>query len=259
LICFSGTKTYTFNGLPQGSTILWTKSSNISIVNQTTNTVTVTGYGTTSGSGWIRGAINTPCGYAIQKSVWVGKFESTVVTGTSAVCSNSLYTYTAQVPGGHSSSYSYSLTYPSNWYNNGQYQNSINLQTPSSPQYGAVRVSITNSCGTSGYSGITVYPNYNCGGYFSLFPNPADAEINIEINESALKAQSDSLGQDYGIIEIGKSFQIRIYNSMGFLVKSTSLTGLKFLIPIGDLIEGNYIVEINDGKFGYRKTFIIKR
>jgi Zn-dependent metalloprotease len=259
VLCFSNTQ-YTLSNVPPSSTITWTCSNNITRVSaQGSNPCIFKGNAT--GSGWINATIsNASCGSIIvPKNIWSGKFESTVVTGTPDVCPNSLYTYIAQVPGGHSSSYSYSWVYPSNWYNNGQYQNTILLQTPYSPQYGVVRVSITNSCGTSGYSGITVYPSYNCGGYFLIYPNPTSDELNIEINESAINAINDSLLPNLDNNEIEKSFEIRIFNSMGFLLKSTNESGLNFSIPVSDLNEGSYIIEINDGKSGYRQQFMIKR
>jgi hypothetical protein len=162
------------------------------------------------------------------------------------------------VPGGHSSSYSYSWTYPANWYNNGKVQNSINLQTPSSPVYGAVRVSITNTCGASGYSGITVYPGYNCGGYYSLFPNPASDIVNIEIDES-----SPSIIVNRNISDLKAEtlniYTIRVYNNQGTLVTTVTRTGLSFSIPVNNLNGGNYVVEINNGKYAYRQQLIIKR
>lgn len=118
---------------------------------------------------------------------------------------------------------------------------------------------VTSGCGTSGYSGITAYPNYNCGGYLTVFPNPTKDELNIEITESSLKSLRDSLGQDLSLPRLGKSFEVRVYNSIGFLVKSAYKTGLIFSIPVGDLNEGNYIIEINDGKSVYRQQFMIKR
>jgi len=46
---------------------------------------------------------------------------------------------------------------------------------------GAVRVSINNGCGASGYSGITVYP-IDCGtSTFAIYPNPADEALNVEL------------------------------------------------------------------------------
>lgn len=140
-----------------------------------------------TGAGEVEYTISFGCGLAsleIAKDFWFGKFESTPVAGLSAVCPNSLYVYTANVPGGHSSSYSYSWTYPSGWYKYSQWSNNIHLQTPillANMTYGPVRVAVTNACGTSGYSGITAYPGYNCGGYYMVSPNPSSEYIEVDL------------------------------------------------------------------------------
>jgi hypothetical protein len=111
-----------------------------------------------------------------------------------------------------------------------------------------VRVAITDNCGTSSYSGITVYP-INCGKSFTLFPNPSTTEVNVEMDETLV---SNS-------INTNSSFKISIYNDKGILVKNATRSGKSFSIPIEDLGEGIYIMEVNDGIMSYRERFSIKR
>jgi hypothetical protein len=41
---------------------------------------------------------------------------------------------------------------------------------------------INNRCGASGYTGVTVYPGYSCGGYYySFYPNPANDELTVAV------------------------------------------------------------------------------
>ncbi len=248
--------------MPDG-TLKWTKGNNLSIIGEDDEPEFKVKGGSSFGWSYVKLEIETQSGFTWEstKNFWTGVFNNTYVTGSSAVCPNSVYTYTAQVPGGHSPSYSYSWTYPSNWYNYGQNQNWITLQTPYYPYYGTVRVSITNECGSSNYSGITVYPGYNCGGYYSMYPNPASDEVTITIN------QPDQIFEDIEISDIEVSniiskdqttYTISIYNSSGTLVSSAIRTGTSFDIPLPKLRDGTYIVELSDGKNSYREQLIIK-
>jgi hypothetical protein len=265
LVC-TANKTYNFINRASGKSITWSKSDNLTEVSgQSTDQYVVKAYSSSSsGPGWVRATLSsTGCNNIVyQKDVWVGKFESTAVTGQAGVCPNSIYTYTAQVPGGHSSSYSYSWTYPSNWMYPYQYQNTMRLQTPSSPYYGTVRVSVTNACGTSGYSGITVYPGYGCGGYFSIYPNPASNEVTISINETVTEVTQDTDISDLSVIKTGFDDQgpytIHIYSSLGTLVSTAVKSGMSFSVPLNNLLDGTYIIEVTDGKNSYREQLIVK-
>jgi len=173
-----------------------------------------------------------------EKEFGFGIFNNTVVEGDAAVCPNSLYVYTADVPGGHSSSYSYSWTYPSGWYYYSQWSNNIHLQTPILPEnmtYGTVRVSITNACGTSGYSGITVYPGYNCGGYYMASPNPAITYTDIDIaseNAKALETSYDS------------NISLTVVDKMGSPVMKVNVESLPYKLDTSRLQNGEYIIQI---------------
>ena len=260
LVCPSGSA-YSISNLPPIYTIEWSNGSNLTRVSpQNSNPCTFNLNG--NGSSWIQAKLISSVGTITlpKKEVWAGKFESTVVTGQVQICPNSIYTYTAQVPGGHLPSYSYSWTYPGNWYLNSQIQNLITLQTPLNPNYGTVRVSITNCNGPSGYSGITVYPGYSCGNYFSLTPNPASDIVNVVIDEnlSNISIEEESTINN-NMIEKSTNFIIHIYNNQGTLVNSLTQNVSRFSIPLNNLNEGNYIIEINDGKNYYRQHLLIKR
>ncbi|MCJ7448225.1 MAG: M4 family metallopeptidase [Bacteroidales bacterium] len=255
LVCSSGA-TFTVNNLPPSCTVSWEKTGNLTLLSSNSNGDTAVFASNSNGPGWIRAFINSAsCGTSYPTpyfEVWSGTFESTFVTGQVAVCPDSYYTYTAQVPGGHKPTYSYSWTYPSNWYNYDQYQNTISLVTPLyNPDGGAVRVSVTNACGTSGYSGITVYPDYyNCGGYFSLYPNPASEIITIT---NKISSELETKVED-----LNKTYTVRILDIYSNLHFSGIRSGDTFTIPINNLTDGNYIVQISDGKNIFNLKLIIK-
>ena len=168
-----------------------------------------------------------------------GIINNTVVTGQAAVCPNSLYVYTADVPGGHGPSYSYSWTYPSGWYYYSQWTNHIHLQTPILPEnmtYGSVRVSVTNACGTSsGYSGITVYPGYNCGGYYMASPNPAVIYTEIDLASEDAKALETSYDSNITLTVVDK---------MGSPVMKVNVESLPYRLDTSKLPNGEYVIQI---------------
>jgi hypothetical protein len=267
VVCSTGS-TFTANNLPSGYSVNWNNlSSNLHVVSTQGNLATIAANSGVSGSGWIQPIIsNGSCiDTLILINVWAGIFTNPVVTGQAAVCPNSLYTYTAQTPGGYTYAYSYSWTYPSGWYNNGQIQNMLNLQTPMyNLNYGPVRVSITNQCGTSGYSGITTYPNPNCPHYFILHPNPASDNVTITMSEeSPFIETSDSTMTNKAINNaITKEpiiFTIRIYNNQSVLLSTVSRSGKSFNIPLTNMYDGTYIIEVSDGKNSYRQQLIVKQ
>ena len=260
VLCSSGS-TYTVNNPPSG-TLTWQTSLNISLVSsQGSNPCNFMANGYGDGPGWIQAYFDGIPGPIIN--VWTGIFQSVVVNGQSGVCPGSLYVYTAQ----GSPSYSYSWTYPSNWMNNNQYQNTVQLQTPMyNMTYGTVQVSVTNECGTSGYSGITVYPGYGCPHYFTVYPNPASDNVTITLVEnssqvtnfdtdttSIVNMNTNTLGAD-----APTNFTVRIYNSQSAVVSTVTRSGKSFSVPLTNLINGTYIIEVSDGKTSYRQPLIVK-
>jgi hypothetical protein len=255
LLCSSG-GSYTVNS-PRPGTLTWQKSNNIDWVSGT-NPATFRANGFNNYWGWIQAYFDGIAGPIIN--VWSGRFESTVVTGTAQVCPGSLYVYTAQVPVGYPSFYSYSWTYPSNWMKNSQNQNTVQLQTPMyNMTYGAVRVAITNQCGTAGYSGITVYPRYGCPQYFTVFPNPASDNITITIiDNSSSYTDTTFVNQNIANAIVPTNFTVRIYNSQSALISSVKRNGLNFSVPLTNMRDGTYIVEVSDGKTSTTQTLIVK-
>lgn len=126
---------------------------------------------------------------------------------------------------------------------NAQYQNFITLQTPKyNPNYGTVRVSLTNACGTSGYSGITVYPGYcgGGGGYYMAVPNPADNYIDIIVNEELLVAEGISFEAECVLTMVDK---------MGMVLYTAEIRSFPYRINTSKLLEDLYIINlIYEGK-----------
>jgi len=175
-------------------TVSWSVTGSLTIVSSSHSSITVKYNG--SGGAWsnIRATItnkNSSCtgSTLFSKGVQAGPFSSPQITvsGNERVCPGNLYTYTAVTPIPHESGWSYSWTYPSGWSVHGQWDNQILLYVPLySTNYGPVRASVNNGQGASGYSGITTYPNFSCGGYYltveppeKVYPNPSDGIITL--------------------------------------------------------------------------------
>src|SRR4030042_5721147 len=86
------------------STLIWTFGNNLVQESEHNydSVFTVKG-GPSYGWSYVKLKIETKTGFEWEsspKNFWTGVFNNTMVTGTAAVCPNSVYTYTAQVPGG---------------------------------------------------------------------------------------------------------------------------------------------------------------
>lgn len=171
--------------------------------------------------------------------VWSGAFGNTYVTGTAAVCHNSLYVYTAVPPVGSPSTYNYSWpTKPSGWYTMSTWTNNIQVATPilaSNMTYGPIRAKIQNECGWSTEGGITTYPGYGCGGYYMAAPNPAGeyAEIDIASDDAkTLEANSNS------------KITLTVVDKMGVPVMKDVVYSLPYQLNTSKFPKGEYIIQI---------------
>jgi len=243
LLCTSN-KEYTLNDDPDG-TITWSVSpSNKTTPSSGSGNPAIIKASSGSVYGYCYITYNlTTCGNASYQitsdSFWVGKFHTTVVTGQAAVCPDELYTYTAHPPGGHDPVYEYDWTYPGNWIWQWEMENWIRLKTAKyDPDYGTVRVEITNECGESNPSGITVYPGY-CGGYYMAFPNPSSSYVDIDVNPKMSTLIEEIYNND---------ISLSVYNKMGIVVLNSNVESLPYRIDTSGLPNGEYVVKIITGK-----------
>ncbi|MFP4092783.1 MAG: T9SS type A sorting domain-containing protein, partial [Cyclobacteriaceae bacterium] len=188
-----------------------------------------------------------------------------IVSGTTGVCPGNQYTYTASASGT-----SYSWTYPSGWTKVFQAGNQIVLYVPSyNPQYGTVRVSITNSCGTSPYSGVTVYPSYSCGGYltageFIIYPNPADEQLSIEKSNILTdlvqgdSSTNQSLELTLNTTQKAESFHAKLYDAKQLLVAEGVSQDNKIQLDTSKLPSGTYYLNIHYKEAVLQKQIVIE-
>ena len=229
-----------------GATYTWTKSSNI-LLNGSGSGILARAVAGASGPGWIEVLITTPCGTSATAriNVQVGVYSSSQITvsGQVAVCPGGQYWYSASPTGT-----SYSWTFPSGWNVMSQSGNQIALSVPSSsPSGGAVRVSITNACGASTFSGITVFP-MSCGGFLSnnenfvIYPNPTSDQLTVaSIAENNRAVEVVSPQSNDG----SNNFSVTLYNDVHQAVRTGSSLNGNIEIKTSGLPKGVYYLEIN--------------
>ena len=253
IVCNSNS-TFTLQNRPAGTTVSWSKSSNLTYVSgQGSDNYTVkAASSTTSGVGWVEATIEGCGSFVPREEVWVGPYNTSIIymSGTYGVCQGELYTYTLNLPNGHQSGYTYQWNKPNNWYINNQGTNWISLRVPqySTPDYGVVEARVNNGCGWSPYTGVTVYPGYSCGGVYSysVFPNPANSSLTIERTLDDELIQTDinadkPLRQDSQAIG---DIIIKLFDKTGQLVKTKISRNNKTVINISGLKEGLYHLKI---------------
>ncbi len=262
IICSSGA-TYTINNLPTGSSISWSKSSNLTYVSgQNTNSYVV--QSSTSGDAWVQATIMTSCDTVELPaySLWSGMpiIESTETLalypgGWNNICVSQQKVVVMNIAGESTVVWEKLSSTPSNisWY-----QNSSNLSFYfyDINQNAVFRVSAINSCGTQSYS--YGFMSMQCGGdpcdpEYVVSPNPASGMITIIPD---IPPPCDEYFMMNSQIK-----EVRIYDSQGS-IKKTLRYGKgtnRVEINTSDLRTGTYFLEISNSIRSVRKIIIIRQ
>lgn len=261
-------ETFYISNVPSGCTVSWAKSDNLSFDNEFGNPKTFTPNGT--GVGWIQPTINsTSCGSIMlpRKDVWVGDPPYPVITSNSPYVWSTEYSYPAAKvftltgPDIYLNDASYTSNLPNifDWEwssdNNGYIYSTGEggiMFMPSGPGVVRIRTKVSNTCSETEWSEpvFIVVPEE-----FLMAPNPASEILNITINNTQNKKIESSIPST----TIPISYTIRIYDNLGAKKYETIKSMDNFTIPVGNLMNGNYIVEVNNGKTCCRKQLVIKR
>lgn len=207
-----------------------------------------------------------PTNYVVQ----VGAINSSQinVSGTSGVCNGNAYTYTANVPGGHQTVYSYNWTFPSGWSIQSASANTITLYVPTyTNSYGPVLVAVNTGCGPiTSSSGLTTFPSMNCGGYmtaedFKVFPNPSEGELNVELQvENEFKTNIDLVTKSGDQINksVNLEFEVQLYDADQCVVKMGHSELGKIKLDTHGLQPGTYFLHIHFGNDVFVRQIIVK-
>jgi subtilisin family serine protease len=273
LVCNSTNSSFTYTNVPANSSVFWSKSSNIEEVSgQNTNTYTVKASVNSSGDGWIMASLNSAC-TGLTYPIWVGTPQITnlkVDGGTyypgMQVCPGNHWLSVTPI-GGNAGTATWTVPYGIPYFAG---TNTLNFTFPSASNGVSISAKSTNSCGTGTNANFyLIRKSYGCTGSYAMtiYPNPASDNITITLNEEALIPPADSvqsisgrtLSTNYVKTSDEATYTVNIYNSQSSLVSSVTKAGKSFSVPLINMQDGTYIVEVTDGKSIFRQQLIVKR
>lgn len=234
IICTSAS--YSLSGLPSGSTIVWSNSSNITRnSSQGSNPCTFSKY--VSGNGWIQATVTPPnsCGntFVIRKYVTVGGVISMTWFGTG--------------PYGQVDVTVYGGTAPFKFYRNGSliytsYSSSATI--PFGCNGGVLKAEANTSCGVASVSDIVPQ---GCSPYYMVvYPNPASSEVYVKVvDKTDADARIDS-NDSSEFLPTESELTLELYDFSGNMVRSDKFEArtTEIKINVSGLPKGNYFLRI---------------
>jgi len=255
IVCSTNT-TFTLSNVPAGSTISWSKSSNISYVSgQGTTSYVVTSNG--NGSGYITATVTGSCGSlpVPQYNVWVGGYSSSdyPVSGPGSACHNqNVYYNTVTLP----NATNYTWSWPTDWtYQSGQGTPYLSLNTGPTSYGGAVTVRVANNCDAGGSPAVQYTSVSSCGGYaaLSVYPNPTSDEINVSLDEY------DSSGKKTDEVPPDSNFQVALYDKNQRKLALIQANDRLVKIPVKDLPDDTYYLRLWYKEAVLQRQILIKK
>jgi len=231
IVCYSPNETFTIHNSPSGSSVSWTKSSNLTYVSETTTTYTVhANSSSTSGEGWVQAYItSTGCdAKTIRYNLWVGVPDPTIDGDQYLECYDREW-YFLQPEDMWGEGYYWHTTYQLRVIGS-PYGHKAQIEALQEGT-GLIFCDVDNECGT-GYGSLMVW--IECG-FFMMSPNPADDYVEISIDENKL---AENKIDDY---------EVRIYNSMYIMVSQIKTRKPVIRINTRQFINGIYIVHFITG------------
>ena len=256
--CSSSNSTYTLNNQLPGNTVTWSKSSNLSYVSHNTNSYTVTTSSTLKEWAWVQAEISIPNWgpIIILKNIWIGS-PSVQIVGLSELAMYSSSTYTASRNYGcHVDSYLWNImmsplafSYFSN--DNKSYE----IETLGTAGIFRLRLTATNNCGSQiSTKFIEVLSSGGGGGVprsvevplLTVFPNPANTNIEINI-------QDEKLSSDNNLI-----FKTTLFNNQSVPVYKKNFKNNVFNIDVSGFSNGIYLLQVICNGQKYSAQIIIE-
>jgi hypothetical protein len=271
LLCTVG-QTFTVNNIPAGCTVSWTPSSNLNVLSASGNTALIAAKANSNSSGSIQvNVVSTTCSSVSIPlyTLWAGtpqitnqKVDGNYYSPGNQICPGNHWLNVTPIGGNAGTA---TWTVPSGIpYSVGT--NLLNFTFPSSFSSAAITVRSANSCGTGvNWNFYLSKKPYGCTGYYAMtvYPNPASDNVTITIDEEIpLVTNNDG---DLSTVEMNNTqvvepitYIIKIYNNQSTLLSSISRSGKSFNIPLINMRDGTYIIEVSDGKNSYRQPLIVK-
>ncbi len=270
ILCNNETRTFTtdITDMPE-ATLTWTKSSNLT-EESGAGTPNYTVKRSENGESWVELEINT-----LSDFYWTsGKREfdanETQILTNQKVDGYS-YCYGMQIcPGWHCLSVTpVGGDAPIEWevppgiyHGVGPDDTTLDFLFPNFTSSVTITAISINSCGTDSRS-FYLTEDYWCGYGMTLYPNPASDNVTVTMIENQpLVEYNDSSIASVAITDAKAgeptTYTIRIYNSQSILLSTLTRSGKSFNIPLINMREGIYIIEVSDGENSYRQQLIVK-
>jgi hypothetical protein len=259
ILCYPSSKTYSVQDF-YDVIYNWSTSSNLQINGSNTNrSVSISPKSSSNSSGYIQVSIFIPAynkTRVITKNVWAGKPVINQIVGPQHAASAQLpYSYSA-TPYNSLAGATYSWSVSPSYYTLDYGGNYASIAFPSDGDY-RVYANAQNSCGSSNtaqlFVAVGIYEPWK------IAPNPASDYFSISLSDSQPNSISDSSNGKKSLeIKPNTSYSLKIINSMGVQVYSTSNMGNNFTVSTSNLKDGIYIVIISDGQNEFKKNIFIK-
>ncbi len=230
-ICNTNNHSYYLEGICDFSNVSYTASSNIQIVSSNGNQVIIKKL--SNGNGWIKATIS---GVVILKNIELGKPTLSLWVGGTGP-----YGQVDAIVTGGKPNYT--------WQKNGttiliSSANSVTL--PFGCDGGLLKVSSSNSCGTSYTSQIIQAGCYSNNYYSTIFPNPVAAVLTVK---ESIDYMND-LNKEIEESVFNENLELYIYNQENFIVFKQNTAGQKEInINLKHLKEGWYYLVVQGPNF----------
>jgi subtilisin family serine protease len=240
-LCNQGA-TYQINNVPAGATVTWTASSQFSPRSGAGAVANLSLAADTYYDGTVEFTISgVECGtYKLKKSVWTGTPSGFYVMGyTEEVVNRGIQFTASTLPASNVGQY--------RWYLDGalledETGSSVYLNPPTGEH--RIELEVANECGWSTYKEYIDFVIFNGYGSYSVYPNPAAEELNVEVAPDEIQESSFSL-YNYQGIEVKR----------GIVKKKQN----KITIKVSDLPVGTYFLHLSKGGKVTKQQIIIKR
>jgi len=259
IICAGQQKTYAFNG--NFLNLRWTVSPNLMVDNTANNTIIVhPSIPIINGTAWICASDDMPCS---QNSFYLYLTVGSPTPGPITIDFDAPpRRFTASID-------DVTTATAYKWYLDGQ----LKYTTPNTSvifqrqlnncgHVYYVDVTEVNACGVSEISHAEVSED-PCYSGFSIHPNPASENITLTTDTAKNTVATSSLNAADATTLRSKfistnSYIIRVLDSFGALKTMLNKSGESATLSTGNLNNGVYIIEINDGKNLYRQQLVVK-
>jgi trypsin len=246
-ICAGSSAIFTVSNAPEGFT--WESSSNLTKISSGGNTADflVTGY---SDYEWVNVNLN---GIGIARHYVDVPFEPPVVEIAGPDIISEIGSYSAVLSSTSTATqYDWSIYNSSAQVNGNGYSYIYVSYSGIVPTSFVLLLTATNACAEGSATKsiyATGYGSSYVSSYVSSYPNPVSDILQIEIDQQAI-ARAEALRQtttDGKSLKIDPTYDIRLYDGQGNLLRRTATKGGKVEFNVANLATGIYYLHIYDG------------